>query len=100
MPKSITSVIDHKEEIREVEVVISLLKDYFLAAKDYELVITDIELPGISGLELGKKSKTNESRSVSCILNKHWNLLQKVIYRSISIYFEKRYARKVACVNR
>lgn len=49
----ITSVTNHKEEIK-VDSYFSA-EDYFLAAKAYELVITDIELPGISGLELGRK---------------------------------------------
>lgn len=49
----ITSVTNYKEEIK-VDSYFSA-EDYLLAAKDYELVITDIELPGISGLELGRK---------------------------------------------
>lgn len=51
--QAIVSVTNHKEEIK-VDSYFSA-EDYFLADKDYELVITDIELPGISGLELGRK---------------------------------------------
>lgn len=51
--QAITSVTRYREEI-ELDSY-SSAEDYFIAAKDYELVITDIDLPGISGLELGRK---------------------------------------------
>lgn len=51
-------IVENTNYREEIEVdSYSSAEEYFLAAKDYEMVITDIELPGISGLELGKKVK-------------------------------------------
>ena len=53
---------------------------YLLVGGRYDLVISDIELPGISGLELGKRIK-------------------ELYHRSISVYFEKGYRRETFTID-
>ena len=44
---------------------------YLLAGERYDLVISDIELPGISGLELGKRIKGSNSDVYLVFLTSH-----------------------------
>lgn len=46
-------------------------ESYLLDGKNYDVVISDIELPGISGLELGKKIKENNPEVYLVFLTAH-----------------------------
>lgn len=102
--QAIVSATNHKEEI-EVDSYFSA-EDYFLADKDYELVITDIELPGISGLELGRKVRQmnpevylvfltsySEFASESYIIEAYQYILKKDMQKRLPALVDKVVAR-------
>ena len=61
-----------KKGIGSIEVdVYESAERYLLAGERYDLVISDIELPGISGLELGKRIKGSNSDVYLVFLTSH-----------------------------